>query len=253
MTAFKNVKQLAMLVMLTSLSACTIVPEQIDVAQETKLIPFDLVNASAISVGPSLDDEQQSQASSSLVGGKARWGGKIVSVVNKKDVSEVEVVFFPENRFGKPLTSMASSGRFKAIVEGFVDPLVFEQSRLITVVGMVSDSQKGIIGEQEYLYPTLNAKGYYLWKESTDVRVEIDSFAFSPFGYRSSFNHSFFNPWYDPWLLNRQRGRVKVYRYNGHSQGGSVINNQPSSVTNMPTQKQSVDRIRSNRQPEQQK
>ncbi len=210
--------------MLVVVSGCAVVPDSIDVGKNAMLVPFEEVSAGIANVGPS------TEAQSLDKGKKARWGGKIVSVVNKKDVSEIEVVFFPENSLGKPKTGMPSAGRFKAVVEGFVDPLVFEQGRLITVVGDVGDSHAGIIGEQEYTYPTLNAKGYYMWKETTDINVEIDSFAFSPFGYGVGYHSSFFNPWYDPWMRSSQRGRIRIERYNGHSQGATVNRNRPSST-----------------------
>ena len=200
------------------LSACVNVPSEIDVAGNANLVAFEKVSNSTIVVGP----DAGTSTTEINTGKKARWGGKIVSVVNKKDVSEIEVVFFPENKYGKPITSMSSAGRFKAVVEGFVDPLVFEEGRLITVVGEVGEGQTGIIGEQSYLYPTLNAMGYYMWKESTNINVEIDTFGFTPFGYRSGFNHNFFNPWYDPWYRRHQRARIRIDKYNGHSQGGQV-------------------------------
>jgi outer membrane lipoprotein len=224
MNPIKNFKIMTITVALAALTACSSVPTPIDVEDNAKLVSYDKVSASVLST----DQKQMGITNLPNISGKARWGGKIVSVVNKKEVSEIEVVFFPENRFGKPLTSMPSAGRFKAIVDGFVDPLVFVQGRLITIVGEVSESQVGIIGEQNYTYPTLSAKGYYMWKETSDVNVELDTFAFSPFGYRSAFHRNFFNPWYDPWA----RSRIRVQKYNGHSQGGSV-----SGSTRAPVQK----------------
>ena len=71
-----------------------------------------------------------------------------------------------------------------------------------------------------------------MWKETTDVRVELDSFGFSPFGYSSGFHSSFFNPWYDPWYSRYQRTRGRLIKYNGHSQGGTVTrSNSPSGTS----------------------
>lgn len=212
MNIIKTTKVAAAIIIVAALGACAIVPDSIDVADASKLVPFDRVNKV----------KTQSPDSNISLGEKARWGGKIVAVENKKDASEIEIVFFPETDYGKPKTSMPSMGRFKAVVEGFVDPLVFEQGRLITVVGEVGNMQTGIIGEQEYAYPTLNAKGYYMWKETTDIKVELDTFGFYPFGYHSGFNRSYFNPWYDPWYTRNQRYRMRVNKYNGHSQGSTV-------------------------------
>lgn len=190
-------------------------PENIEVAEVDNLVTY-------------VDSK-----SGSLEGKKARWGGKIVSVQNKKDVSEIEIVYFPEARSGKPRTGEPSDGRFKAVVSGFVDPLVFEEGRLITVVGEVGATSVGIIGEQEYQYPVLNAVGYHMWKETSDVRV--DTFAFSPFGFHYGFNRGFYNPWYSPWHHSHLRQRLRVTKHNGHSQGGMVRQrNSNSGVTSTP-------------------
>jgi outer membrane lipoprotein len=200
---------------LATLGGCTVVPKPIDVAKNESLIPFEQVSAQT----QTLEASQQT-APLTAQGEKARWGGKIVSVENKKDVSEIEVVFFPENSFGKPRTGEPSAGRFKAVVKGFVDPIVFEQGRLITVVGEVGDIQTGLIGEQSYQYPTLNALGYHMWKQTTDV--EVDTFAFAPFGYYAGYNRSFFSPWYDPWHFRSYRQRLRFTHNNGHQQGATV-------------------------------
>lgn len=228
MNSIKQFKLVTVILAIGFLSACVTVPSEIDVAKNANLVPFEKVSNSIVTVGP----DAEGTSTQVDTGKKARWGGKIVSVVNKKDVSEIEVVFFPENKYGKPITSMPSVGRFKAVVEGFVDPLVFEQGRLITVVGEVGDGQTGIIGEQAYLYPTLNAMGYYMWKESTNINVELDTFGFMPFGYRSGFNHNFFNPWYDPWYRRHQRARIRIDKYNGHSQGGQIRQQTRGSQSN---------------------
>lgn len=229
MNLFSNIKHISVASLLLVLSACAIVPKPIDVSKNTVLVSYEDVNNGIVSVGPT------TPKTSVDAGQKARWGGKIVSVINKKNVSEIEVVFFPEDRLGKPKTGMPSAGRFKAVVEGFVDPIVFEKGRLITVVGDVSSSITGIIGEQEYVYPTLNAKGYYMWKDTTDINVEMNGFAFSPFSYRMGFRNSFFNPWYDPWLRNYQRSRIRVIRHNGHSQGGATRQSSSSSSSSSAT------------------
>lgn len=188
------------------IGGCTAVPSPIDVDEKEILTPFEVLATNK-------DD-------ASYIGSKARWGGKIVKVENKQDVSEIEVVFFPENSFGKPRTGQASAGRFKAVVEGFVDPIVFEKNRLITVVGEVSEVQSGLIGDQTYQYPTLNALGYHMWKETTEV--DVDAYMFSPFGFHAGYHRGFFSPWYDPFWGTKRRVKLRVTEYNGHKQGARV-------------------------------
>jgi outer membrane lipoprotein len=206
-------------VLIFGVSACTVVPEPIQVADTNTLVSFE-------EVANNLESDVQ-------VGKQARWGGRIVAVENKKDVSEIEIVFFPESSSGKPRIGQESGGRFKAVVDGFVDPLVFEQNRLITVVGEVGAAQTGIIGEQNYTYPTLNAVGYYMWRQTSEV--EVDQIGFVPFTGRGFFGRAFygnpfyvspfyrsaFSPWYDPWGPSFHT-RLRVVHKDGHTQGAKV-------------------------------
>lgn len=213
-------KFLSLMVVLLGVSACTVVPDPIQVAEDAQLVSFEEVKG----------DVAQNQQ----LGKNARWGGRIASVENKKDVSEIEIVFFPESSSGKPRIGKESGGRFKAIVSGFIDPLVFEQGRLITVVGEVGEAQNGIIGEQDYIYPTVNAIGYHMWKQTTNI--DVDPVGFVPFHYgRGFYGHSLFanpwhvnpfyhaawGPWADPWATGF-RSRIRVTHNEGHSQGARV-------------------------------
>jgi outer membrane lipoprotein len=134
---------------------CAIVPEQIEVADDENLVSFEsIINGSETGQGT-----------------KARWGGEIVSVENKKEYSEIEILQYPNNHYGKPRSNLDSEGRFKVQVAGFLDPLVFKAGRLITFIGELGEPTEGVIGEQTYVYPVLLASGYYMWKETEDYRV----------------------------------------------------------------------------------
>ncbi len=137
------------------IGGCAIVPEQIKVADDENLVSFEsIINGSETGQGT-----------------KARWGGEIVNVENKKEYSEIEILQYPNNHYGKPRSNLDSEGRFKVQVVGFIDPLVFKAGRLITFIGELGEPTEGIIGEQTYVYPVLLASGYYMWKETEDYRV----------------------------------------------------------------------------------
>jgi outer membrane lipoprotein len=134
---------------------CVIVPEQIKVSDNENLVPFEnIINGSETGQGV-----------------KARWGGEIVNVENKEEYSEVEILQYPSNPYGKPRTNLDSAGRFKVQVAGFIDPLVFEKGRLITFLGELGEPSEGIIGEQIYIYPVLLASAYYMWKETEEYHM----------------------------------------------------------------------------------
>ena len=78
MIKFSKTKSFAVLLAF-SLSACSIIPETINSIDESKLVPFESLSASE----------------SAIESGIARWGGKIVSVQNLKDHSEIEILHLP--------------------------------------------------------------------------------------------------------------------------------------------------------------
>lgn len=143
-------------------AGCANVPEQIEVANDTNLVSFESV----------LNSEGTSQ------GATARWGGEIITVENKKDYSEIEILHYPSNNYGKPHSTQNSKGRFKVRVAEFIDPLVFEKGRLITFLGEIGAPAEGLIGEQIYVYPVLVATGYHMWKDTEEY--EVSGFYYSP-------------------------------------------------------------------------
>jgi outer membrane lipoprotein len=104
------------------------------------------------------------------MGAEVRWGGEISKVENKADQTWVEVVRRKLWGDGKPKTSGKSDGRFIASFSGFVDPVVYEVGRLLTVVGAIEDKIKRPIGEYDYVFPIVTVEGSYLWKETTVVQ-----------------------------------------------------------------------------------
>jgi outer membrane lipoprotein len=152
MHSFLKISALALTLIV---SGCVVVPEPIKVVDDENLVSFEsIINGDSTGLGAN-----------------ARWGGEIVAVENKKEYSELEILQFPSNHYGKPRTSLDSAGRFKVRVAEFIDPLVFEKGRLITFVGELGEPAEGIIGEQTYVYPVLLASGYYMWKDTEEYQV----------------------------------------------------------------------------------
>jgi outer membrane lipoprotein len=151
-------KRLIPLVIAAALGGCAVVPAPFQVSNEEALVPFDqVINQPVLTI----DTEQQ-----------ARWGGQVVSVQNKGDMSELEIVYFPESSNGKPAVGIHSPGRFKVIVEGEVDTALGENDSLVTVLGKISAPETGMIGSQEYTYPTLQASSFYVWNDISSVHTD---------------------------------------------------------------------------------
>jgi outer membrane lipoprotein len=101
------------------------------------------------------------------IGAEVRWGGEISKVENKADKTWIEIVRRQLWGDGKPKTSGNSDGRFIASFTGFVDPVVYEVGRLLTIVGTIEDKIKRPIGEYDYVFPLVTVEGSYLWKATT--------------------------------------------------------------------------------------
>lgn len=144
------------------LGGCTAIPEPIQVANDDALVSYT----------------QALEQSATAVGKEARWGGVIAEVSNSDAGTVIEVVNFDLQSWGRPLIGDQSSGRFRALIDGFVDPMVYKQGSAVTFTGRVQEPQFGTIGEYNYLFPVLQVSGKYLWPkqaERTHVEVNYDA------------------------------------------------------------------------------
>ncbi|RUO59565.1 starvation-inducible protein [Pseudidiomarina insulisalsae] len=154
-----------------SLGACSMVPDELAVVENTNLVEY----------ATALENPQQA------TGKMARWGGVIAQVRNNNDGTIVEVVNYPLNSYGRPVATDSSDGRFRAMIDGFIDPMVYEKGRFVTFTGVIGEPVEDKIDEFPYLFPTLNVTGKYLWKEVDENRAEVD---YSSLWYR--------HYWYSP-------------------------------------------------------
>ena len=177
-------------------AGCTIVPDSIDVPEGTQLVSY----SKAVTSGASAQ------------GQKARWGGLIVGVENKPNQTLIELAHFPLNHYGKPGTNGETSGRFKVQIDGFVDPIVFEEGRSATFLGTITAPTAGMVGEQPYIYPTIIADDYHMWRKQQVYDVNTYFFNYhtgwySPF-YR--FNGPWMYPHFNPNFLLATAVQVKA-------------------------------------------
>lgn len=110
-------------------------------------------------------------------------GGVIVTAINKKEGTLLEVYQTRLDREGRPRDTDRSEGRFLALYQGFLDSEIYKQGREVTIAGTVEGEKVQMLGEVEYHYPYLLVKEIHLWEEEEPVQYEP-----YPWG-----------PWYDPW------------------------------------------------------
>ena len=97
------------------------------------------------------------------LGKMALWGGTILNTHNLEDGTQIEVLAYPLNTSHKPVQENPPLGRFIIQHKGYLEPTNYAQGRSITVLGSVSKSQSGKVGESSYTYPVINAQQLHLW------------------------------------------------------------------------------------------
>ncbi len=111
-------------------------------------------------------DIQQGKAETGL---PVRWGGTIVGVENKPDVTVLQIVSRPLLRSGRPQHNDKTDGRFLAEIQEFLDPEIITIGRDITLVGTVGQVQQGRVGQADYRFPVLSVFDYRLWKTASEI------------------------------------------------------------------------------------
>jgi outer membrane lipoprotein len=118
------------------------------------------------------------------VGQRVRWGGRMAAVENRPSETWLDIVALPLDGSGRARASDQSLGRFIARVEGFLDPAIYANGRLMTVAGSVEGTVTRPIGEYPYTYVLVKADAVKLWEPAVE----------RPVYYRDRF----YDPFYDP-------------------------------------------------------
>lgn len=117
---------------------------------------------------PPVNDLQYAQVLPNLdqyQGEVVRWGGVVADVSNQENQAEMTLVQFPVTRYGKPITTANSVGRFIVQTSGFLDPLIYEKGALVTVVGTISGEQSRKVDEKTLRMPVVTMTDNQVWPE----------------------------------------------------------------------------------------
>ena len=93
----------------------------------------------------------------------------------------------------------------------------------MTFAGTIDGVEQGMVGEHTYQYPTLQAKGYYLWEDID--RIEIETISVWPH-YRYGFGHPFYG--WNHWPFY-QRHVIKRKHSHHHYHNASNVDERSSS------------------------
>ncbi|SEL32160.1 outer membrane lipoprotein [Kosakonia sacchari] len=123
-------------------------------------------------------------APSLYVGQEARFGGKVVDIQNQQGKTRLEIASVPLDSGARPVLGEPSVGRIYAEVNGFLDPVDF-RNQLVTVVGPITGTADGKIGDAPYKFMVMQATGYKRWHLTQQVMMPaqpIDPWFWGPPG-----------------------------------------------------------------------
>lgn len=130
-----------------------------------------------------------------------RWGGTVAGVQNLDGQTRVEIIAKPLLRNGEPDSRQASEGRFIAVFDGFLEPSDYKKNSTLTVVGVVTGTELGKVGEAEYDFPQVQATAHQLWTANnrrfarrSEYGYANSYYAYRPYGHRGfrrGFGHGF--------------------------------------------------------------
>ncbi len=191
------------------LAGCASFPDSVQLPPDAPTVVYEQV---------AMDPEKEK-------GSFAQWGGVVAEVQNLQDKTLLEVVYYPLRAYGRPLLERESMGRFRVYVNGFLDPMVYQKGRSVTFSGTVLGVEEGLVGEHKYIFPTLNAKGYYLWEDID--RIDVTTLSVWPYPYYGGWGNWYGSPYYQQRHIIKRRH--DHYRYPAEANKNSSTNKSGST------------------------
>ena len=145
------IKSLVFLVMVGMLASCASTPDFDTTQVDKSLTPQSVIAEPEISRGKTV-----------------LWGGAILDTRNLKDSTHIEVLAYPLDTYQRPLLDSKPLGRFIIQYKGYLEPTTYAEGRVVSVLGKVSGSQNGKVGESTYTYAVINSEQLHLWSPDKD-------------------------------------------------------------------------------------
>lgn len=141
-------------------------------------IPQDIQGNNSLLAKVSYQDIRQNIAG--FNGQEVRLGGKVLNVINDQNETSFEVAVLPLDSSARPELGTAFQGRIIVKANRFIEPLTLKD-HLITVLGTVTGTAKGKVGEADYQYLTLSLQGYQVWRVRDNI-IPINYPGFGAYG-----------------------------------------------------------------------
>lgn len=155
-------------------------------------IPSAIKGHSAL---PQQDLRRVMNAPSLYIGQESRFGGRVIKVFNRNNVTRLELVAQPLDDGARPILGSAALGRVYADVPNFVDPSELT-NKYVTVVGTIDHVEAGKIDQQDYQFLVIKVTGYQRWHLTQQVMsppMPMDPWMW--YGPRHG-RRGFVNPWW---------------------------------------------------------
>lgn len=91
------------------------------------------------------------------------WGGQVVKVSNLADHSEIEILDYPLDSSQRPRPNDVGTGRFIAVIPGYVEPLDYPTGTLVTLKGHIQGVRTGKVGKADYAFPLVAVDAIHKW------------------------------------------------------------------------------------------
>jgi outer membrane lipoprotein len=97
------------------------------------------------------------------------WGGVVVGAANFSDHTDFTILSYPLDKQQQPDLDRAPGARFIARYPGYVETMVYQPDRMVTVTGTFQGVEEGKIGQAPYQFPVVKTAKIFLWPvDSTD-------------------------------------------------------------------------------------
>ncbi len=128
-----------------------------------------------LSLAAALDDTQES------AGKMVIWAGEIISTRNEEKGTVIEIIQKPADSNQRPRESDQSQGRFLALNKGYLDSVIYEKGRKVTVAGRIKEKQTLPLDGIQYTYPVIMVEEIYLWPRPETCPDECFWYPCQPF------------------------------------------------------------------------
>lgn len=146
-----------------------------------------VISPEALNVVDPLVDFSRVKADPAAYRGKILLlGGLLVDTRVTREGTDLEVMLFTLDRWGRPLGVDTMGGRFIARTSRFLDPELFRAGLQVTLTGEVAGEEVRPLKGTDYHYPVFLVGELHLWQEPASV-----------YGYRY-YPADPWGPYYDP-------------------------------------------------------